>query len=99
NARRDDGAQTPYSASWLHHAHTKLSMGFLASPSPSDNVCNVPHRRALELNGIISHANYLTDTWYATIGATIHLQITRQPRPLSPHVLKDWSPFDIPDKV
>ncbi|KAJ6276467.1 hypothetical protein J3E71DRAFT_357460 [Bipolaris maydis] len=42
-------------------------MGFLASPSPSDNVCNVPHGRALELNGIISHANYLTDTRHAIV--------------------------------
>jgi hypothetical protein len=74
-------------------------MGSLASPSPSDNVCNVPHRRALELNGIISHANYLTDTRHAAIGATTCLQITRQPCPLSLHVLKDWSPFDTPDKV
>ncbi|KAF1922515.1 uncharacterized protein M421DRAFT_355399 [Didymella exigua CBS 183.55] len=36
-------------------------MGFLASPSPSDKVCNVPHRRALGLNSITSHANHFTD--------------------------------------
>ncbi|KAF5844369.1 hypothetical protein GGP41_004492 [Bipolaris sorokiniana] len=49
------------------------SMGSLASPSPSDNICKVPHRRAFELNGIISHANHLTDSWHATIGAAIYL--------------------------
>ncbi|KAF2844386.1 hypothetical protein T440DRAFT_327749 [Plenodomus tracheiphilus IPT5] len=37
-------------------------MGFLASPSPFDNVCDVPHRRALRLNSIIPHANLFTDT-------------------------------------
>jgi hypothetical protein len=99
NARRDNRAQTPHSASWLYYAHTKSSIGFLASPLSSDNVCNVPHRRALELNGIISYANHLTDARHATISATTYLQITRQPCPLSPHVLKKWSPFDTPDKA
>jgi hypothetical protein len=74
-------------------------MGFLASLSPSDKVCDVPRRRALGLNSIISHANILTETRHATIGATTYLHIIRQPRLLSPHVLKEWSPFDTPDKV
>jgi len=43
--------------------HTTQSlMGFLVSPLPTDNVCDVPHRRALGLNSITSRANYLTDT-------------------------------------
>jgi hypothetical protein len=75
-------------------------MGFLVSPSLSDNACNVPHRRALALNSITSRANQLADTRHATIGATTYLQIIRQPRPLSPYlVLKEWCPFDTPDKV
>lgn len=68
-------------------------MGFLASLSPSDNLCNIPHRRALELNGIISHANYLTDTRYATIGATTTASSTVAPR------VEGLVPFDTPDKV
>ena len=43
-------------------------MGFLTSPSPSDNACNVPHRRALGLNNTTSRANQLTDIWHATTG-------------------------------
>jgi hypothetical protein len=74
-------------------------MGFLASLSPTDNVCDVPHRRAFGLNGITSHANILTDTRHATIGANTYLQIIRQPCPLSPHVLREWCPFDTSDKV
>ena len=45
---------------------------------------DVPHRRALGLNSITSHAYHLTDIRYATISVTIHSQIIRQPRPLSP---------------
>jgi hypothetical protein len=75
-------------------------MGFLVSLSPTDNACDVPHRRAFGLNGITSHANILTDTRHATIiGANTNLQITRQPRPLSLHVLREWCPFDTSDKV
>jgi hypothetical protein len=48
-------------------------MGFLVSPSPTDNVCDVPHRRTLGLNSIISYANLFTDTRHATIGATTTL--------------------------
>jgi hypothetical protein len=59
-------------------------MGFLSCPSPTDNVCDVPHRRALRLNSIISHTNRFTDTRYATIGVIQYLQIIRQPRSLSP---------------
>ncbi|KAK7177853.1 hypothetical protein PSPO01_16096 [Paraphaeosphaeria sporulosa] len=61
----------------------QLLMGFLVSPSPTDNVCDVPHRRALGLNGITSHTNHLTYTRHATIGATQYSS-HRQPRPLSP---------------
>lgn len=35
-----------------------------------DNVCEVPYRRALEENGIISHANRALDNRHATIDAT-----------------------------
>ncbi|KXS95819.1 hypothetical protein AC579_3731 [Pseudocercospora musae] len=35
-----------------------------------DNVCNVPHRRALEQNGIVSLANRIPATRHATIDAT-----------------------------
>ena len=76
-------------------------MGFLASPSPTDNVCDVPHRRALELNSITSRANYLTDTPacyhrchniltdHQTASSTV------APNPVS----KEWCPLDTPDKV
>jgi hypothetical protein len=37
-------------------------MGFLSCPLPTDNVCDVPHRRDLGLNSIISYANRFTDT-------------------------------------
>jgi hypothetical protein len=75
-------------------------MGFLVSPSLSDNVCNVPHRRALGLNSITSHTDHVTDARHAIIGATTYLQIIRQPRPLSPHPLsKEWCPLDTPEKV
>ena len=58
-------------------------MGFPVGPSPTDNVCNVPHRRTINSNGIISRMNRLTDIRHATIGATI-LQLYRQLCPLSP---------------
>ena len=86
----------------MHHdynTHTTVTDGLPVSPSPTNNVCNVPHRRALRLNGITSHANILTDTRHATIGANTYLQIIRQPCPLSPHVLREWCPFDTSDKV
>jgi hypothetical protein len=74
-------------------------MGFLVSPSLTDNVYDVPQQRAFGLNGITSHANILTDTRHATIGANTYLRITRQPRPLSLHMLREWYPFDTSDKV
>jgi hypothetical protein len=75
-------------------------MGFLVSPSPSDNACNVPHRRALGLNNTTSRANQLTDIWHATIGA----YNTYRPSNGLVHsrlhsVSKEWCLFDTPDKV
>ena len=58
-------------------------MGFLAGPSPTDNVCNVPHRRVLGPNGIISHANRLTDNPACYVRCHNTLRLHRQPRPLS----------------
>jgi len=34
-----------------------------------DNVCNVPHRRAIEQNSITFYATRIPDAWHATIGA------------------------------
>ena len=58
-------------------------MGFLVNPLLIDNICNVPHPRIINSNGINSRVIRLTDIWHATIDATI-LQAYRQLRPLSP---------------
>ncbi|KAF1924627.1 uncharacterized protein M421DRAFT_278242 [Didymella exigua CBS 183.55] len=61
-AKQDATTKPRHPLSITSTQHTLQSlMGFLASPSSSDNVCNVPHRRALGLNSITSRANHLTD--------------------------------------
>jgi DMSO/TMAO reductase YedYZ heme-binding membrane subunit len=78
----------------------QLLMGFLVSPSPTDNVCDVPHRRALGLNGITFYTNHLTDTRHATIGATQYCRLTDSLVHCRPYpVSKEWCPLDTPDKV
>jgi hypothetical protein len=62
-ATRDATTEPRHTLSIMAAIHTQQSpMGFLVSPSPTDNVCDVPHRRALGPNSIISHANLFTDT-------------------------------------
>jgi len=95
-ATRDATTEPRHPLSITVAIHTQQSpTGFLVSPSPTDNVCNVPHRRAFGLNGITSHANLFTDTRHATIGAT---HTYRSPDSLvhcRPHpVSKAWCPFD-----
>jgi hypothetical protein len=60
------GAETIKVFWWFGALRTKLTthkqqslMGFLVSPLSTDNVCDIPYRRALRLNDIISHANLL----------------------------------------
>ncbi|EUC39587.1 hypothetical protein COCMIDRAFT_111145, partial [Bipolaris oryzae ATCC 44560] len=83
----------------LYYVHIKSLIDFLVSLLPSDNIYNVPHQRTLELNCLISQATHLIDIRHAIIGATTYLQITRQPWPPPPHMLKDWSPSGTPNKV
>jgi len=74
-------------------------MGFLVSPSPTDNVCDVPHRRALGLNGITSHTNHLTDTRHATIGATQYCRLSDSLVHCRPYpVSKEWCPSTHPTR-
>lgn len=95
-ATRDATTEPRHPLNTTVTTHKQSLMGFLVSPSPTDKVCDVPHRRALGPNGITSHANLFTDT--PACYHRCHKILTDHQTALStvaPTVAsKDWPPFD-----